>query len=69
MSGLFFSTCAATILKLTSLPLPGAKPTVAVTGLPAGGCQAQVKAGAKSNIAKIRFIVILWKKLSYTKNV
>jgi hypothetical protein len=67
--GLARSTCAATILKLTSLPLPGAKPTVAVTGLPAGGCQAQAKAGIKSTTAKMRFMFVLVKKFGYTESV
>jgi hypothetical protein len=61
---LFFSAIDDTILKLTSLPDPGAKPTVAVTGLPAGGCHAQAMAGTSNNAAIMRFILILWKKFA-----
>jgi hypothetical protein len=58
---LFFSAIDDTILKLTSLPDPGAKPTVAVTGLPAGGCHAQAKAGINSNVAIMCLMIVLKK--------
>jgi hypothetical protein len=44
------------ILKLTSLPDPGANPTVDVMVLPDGGCQANASAGANSNIANNFFM-------------
>jgi hypothetical protein len=66
---LFFSAIDDTILKLTSLPDPGAKPTVAVTGLPAGGCHAHAKAGTNSNAAIIRFMMILKKFVLHWKCV